>query len=174
MRTLAAAIIGLLVASPALASHPAYGARSTQVVVHVDPWSPAYRPAPQPDMVWVDGYWDGGFWVPGTWHPTYARAGYSWVPGYWNGVSYSAGYWRPVARPGYSWAGGYYDGRSWVAGYWAPQAHIVHHATPSHRQVVVHRSGPPRAAPARPTGARPAAHGTTRPSSGGRPAARTR
>lgn len=108
------------------------------VHVAVDPWSPAYVPAPRAGYTWAAGYYDGiGVWHPGHWVPVHARAGYAWVAGYWVGAVYHDGYWRPAARSGYAWVDGYYSHGRWIDGYWRHAAYVRHevheHRTESSR-----------------------------------------
>lgn len=92
-----------------------------RVHVVVNPWAPAYMPAPRAGWVWVPGAYFGPRWRPGYWAPAAVRAGWLWVPGYWAGTVYVDGYWREEARPGQVWVDGYYDDDGvWVPGYWAP------------------------------------------------------
>lgn len=130
MRGILLALAGtLLFAGPAYARHPHRHAHHRPAVVvapppavHVvvDPWGPAYVPAPRAGYVWVPGYVHHGRYVPGHWQPTYSRAGYVWVQGHWAGRHYVEGYWRPVAQRGMVWVEGGYDERGvWHEGYWA-------------------------------------------------------
>lgn len=173
MRTITALLFSFFAAAPALANHPGYDPTRPAVVVHVDAFSPYYRPPVRAGYVWVDGYYDAwGGWVPGYYQPVSTRPGYSWVPGYWAGNAYVAGYWRPTVRSGYYWAPGYYNGRSWVAGSWsrgvrpstvhyvrsAPTTRSVHYTRPNPSNVV-RRDG------SRPA-TRPATRGSSRPDTG--------
>jgi len=132
MRKLAAALLALFIALPAFAGHPAYRpVRGATVVVHVDPWSPTWRPAPRAGYVWVDGYWDYDVWVPGYWETVKRRVH---VPGYWEKVWHGPEYgyrydrcgrrYRYVVRPGHYdrvWVPGRYEvryERVWRPGYW--------------------------------------------------------
>jgi len=92
-----------------------------RVRVVVNPWAPAYVPAPRVGWVWVAGAYYGPRWRPGYWSPAAVRVGWLWVPGYWADTVYVDGYWREETRGGQSWVDGYYDDDGvWVPGYWAP------------------------------------------------------
>lgn len=161
MRAFLLAFSLLFAAAPAMASvtivhhSPGY---TVQHVVHVDPWSPAWRPAPRAGYYWVDGQWlADGSWAPGYWQPVSMRAGYNWVPGYWTGTHYLDGFWRPVSRAGYVWNGGYYHGGNWVTGGWTTAStrtvsyHTAHRSHYNERYVTTqsasHRGGHARSAP---------------------------
>ncbi len=127
MRTLTALLLAGLAFAPATAlagSHVRVSVGVPAVNVVIDPWGPAYVPAPRAGYAWVNGYYDNyGYWHPGHWVPTARRSGYVWVPGYWSGPHYVDGYWRPAARPGYVWRDGYYRGGAWVGGGWVDHSH---------------------------------------------------
>lgn len=144
---LSALLFAALLASPAHAGVTVH-VGFPGLHVAINPWAPAYRPAPRAGYTWVAGHYDRyGAFVPGRWVPTHARAGYAWVDGYWNGAVWVDGYWRPVARVGYTWVDGYYRNGLYVAGYWsAPAAHAaavraaeVHRANAVHAAVVEDR-----------------------------------
>lgn len=129
MRGILLALAGtLLFAGPAFARPHRHAHHRPAVVVApppvvrvvVDPWGPAYVPAPRDGYVWIPGYVLHGRYVPGHWEPAYTRPGLVWVPGHWVGRTYVDGYWRPAAQPGMAWVDGWYDERgAWHEGYWA-------------------------------------------------------
>lgn len=167
MRTITALLFSFFAAAPALANHPGYDPMRPAVVVHVDAFSPHYRPPARAGFVWVEGYYDGwGGWVPGYYQPVQTRVGYAWVPGYWSGNHYVGGYWRSTSRAGYYWAPGYYDGRTWIAGSWTrgvrpSTVRYVRHA-PRTRSVSYTRPRPSQVV--RRPAARPSPRPTARPS----------
>ena len=163
MRKLAAALLAILIAVPAMARPPAHHGGRSAVSVQINPWSPSWRPAPRSGYVWVDGYWDVDQWIPGYWAPTYSRAGYVWVRGYYDGVSYTDGYWRSTYRAGHSWVSGRWNGRSYSSGYWAPSHRVATRSAPHSRAATPRRAGH--------SAARPASRSRV-PSSSSRPAAR--
>jgi hypothetical protein len=78
--------------------------RDHRVFVHVAPPPPRYvqhAPAPQQNVVWIEGYWSWNgaqyVWIEGRWE--HARPGFAWVQPEWrhdgNGWYFVEGYWAP-------------------------------------------------------------------------------
>ena len=135
--TLAAAVLGGCVITPAGYEEPAYDESAQPVdyggavdeVREPPPPLPDYDqpPCPVEGYIWTPGVWkwgpEGYYWVPGTWAEPPAL-GLLWTPGYWglSGAIYvfHPGYWGPHVgfyggiNYGHGYLGSGYAGGRWV------------------------------------------------------------